>query len=234
MNYELVRSFPINKGFTGFKIFTSHGDNYLVITNQSEEWQTFAFTGSIDANDVKIQRSGGEIKLKGNPIVDCTHCAFKKFGSMGILSKKQNQLHIFTEKFQEEIETEEDKFEEYTSNLSNIKGNYSVSLLEGNELSTLLEGKKKVTCKAPDYMSAIMTRIPIEITTIEESNILPLCKGLNNRDELNKLIASSDELTKAISSYYNFGIYEHLLMEKEIPILVVGIMGKQSGVKVIC
>jgi len=230
-NWTIIYNFKLSPDdrLMGYKIFSNQMDNIILLIKEKGIICN-VFTGSIGAKELTIKAEEFSA-VPGNPLLDSLYCALYKFNPK---DEKKNDLCICFEDFTIDPETEDgyqNKYINYASDLGLTSIFHRVSLKKLNDLEFTLDSGIITSYPKAQFLWVLKTRIPIQITTIEEANMVPLKDGLNQKEEFFKQITESRYLTEAIVNYAHFGIYENILMEINKPLVVVGIVGKQSSGK---
>lgn len=230
-NWTIIHTFPLKttKRLNGYKIYSNQIDNMLLLFYEDDN-ECFSFKGSIGSKEMKIRTEDFSV-VAGNPILDSIYCSLNKFKPKD--EKKPCLCLCFQDyTINSGIEDEyENKYLKYANDLGLSMHFNKIILKKANEMHFNPAEGLQINFPRENFLWQIKTRLPIQITTIEEANMIPLRNGINQKEFFNNLITESRNLTEAIVNYANFGIYETMLNELDKPLVVIGIVGKQSSGK---
>ncbi|CAD8098823.1 unnamed protein product [Paramecium sonneborni] len=149
-------------------------------------------------------------KVIGNPGLDIAKGSFSKFGpnSQFLLKEKKRNIQLyFNQKYSEIAERYLDK-------------------LNVSEIILSFTNIQMTQSKSDQIKNIIFSRSPLQLCTIENSNLIPLNGGFREKTEVQKIISVEQKVKQL-----HLGFLEDHLSNINNKIFVVGILGKQSSGK---
>lgn len=140
-------------------------NEYMLIHDQTKP-ELVAFT-NMSAKNILEQKEQQRENKSGNPIMDVFVEAYNRFGeySQGDINKKLSLLHLTS--------LDEDKVRTYIDEL--CLSDHEHEIFKPENTPELL--KKSIPTPKQQLLQVVHTRIPIQICTIQEGNLEPLCAG---------------------------------------------------------
>ncbi|CAD8183410.1 unnamed protein product [Paramecium pentaurelia] len=194
------------------KIFANFSD--VIILGQLDWSDQKAKTAKIISNLVSQKKfnkqENQEKKAIGNPALDIAKGSFIKFGpnSQFLLKEKKRNINIYANKEYYDI------MESY------------LNIMKVNEIILSSSMLQFAEFKSEQIKDIIFSRVPLQLCTIENSNLIPLNDGFRQQSQTQTII-SVDQKVKQL----HLGFLEDHLSNYNNKIFVVGIIGKQSSGK---
>ena len=164
-------------------------------------------------NQVLKEKNPTANVLYGNPYLDIFHDAYHKFGDYLDANNVERQLNLY------HLTNIKENIKNYLKllPLTNHKQNY----YEVENYESLFQDLNSKSSPRR-FIEMIRTRIPLQLCTLEDCNIIPLIKGRNEQNFAQQNIVER-------CKHLDFGIIEEILTKNEHKkIIVVGVMGAQS------
>ncbi|CAD8181335.1 unnamed protein product [Paramecium octaurelia] len=192
------------------KIFADYSDVIILgQLNQREQKKAKIICNLVSQKKFNKQQND-EKKVIGNPALDIAKGSFIKFGpnSQFLLKEKNNiiTLNINNEYY-------------------NIVKAY-LNVMKVNEIILSSSQLQSAEFKSQQIKNCIFSRVPLQLCTIENSNLIPLNDGFRQESQTQTRI-SVDQKVKQL----HLGFLEEHLSNCDNKIFVVGIIGKQSSGK---
>ncbi|CAD8084762.1 unnamed protein product [Paramecium primaurelia] len=194
------------------KIFADFQD--VIILGQLNSTEVLAKNAKIISNLVSQKKfnkqENYEKNVIGNPALDIVKGSFIKFGpnSQFLLKEKLKHISLYVNK------EYYDKIDPY------------LNILNVNEIILSSSKLQFAEYKNEQIKNIIFSRVPLQLCTIENSNLIPLNDGFRQQSQTQTII-SVDQKVKQL----HLGFLEDHLSNYNNKIFVVGIIGKQSSGK---
>ncbi|KAL4488823.1 hypothetical protein ABPG72_016476 [Tetrahymena utriculariae] len=237
-NYIVKQEISLKQNLSSFKLITTDS-SILLITLYQNNYECYVIQGIEESEDPLIMSSLSDEKSKvGNIVIDKMIKSMVHYGSNSTQIGCPALVHqlFFYEKNQvDKTQNFEKCIEKYFSDCLvykeisfNITHTYkncfnNIDLLL-NKLDSILQAVEPIS--SSDLQFILQTRIPLQLTTIQQSNYLPLKDGLFKQDLMN--VPEVEDQIEQIKKQISFGWIENVvqLQNKEMYIIATG--GRQS------
>jgi hypothetical protein len=200
------------------KLFTDRINTYLVIFTPGRVISKLL--PKCGANYEFRESSDQANDIKGNPIVDFIYSGFLKFGqSRGF---NNHYYHFYNEKiYNTEILN-------YTKELFNGTSMIVNHLRSLNDIKELVNDNTFTHDMVIRLIRILLSRVPIQLCTLENENIIPLIDGkrINFSDNFSRMKKIEEK-----AKFLSFGYIENLLKDINDPVFLCCVIGKQSSGK---
>lgn len=204
----------VGPSFFGISIFADNMNEYLLVHDRHQP-KLMVLT-NMSAKNILEQKEKYTKEIKGNPIMDVFMEAYQRFGEYtnGDTTKKITLAHV--------TKLPEEDIQAYAAELS-LSDHEHVVIPPENVLQLL---QRASSTPSPLLLQVIHTRIPIQICTIQEGNLEPLCGGKREHLKLDKALSIAQR-----SRMLTFGVIEDFMLkgkDQQKRVIVVSVMGAQS------
>ncbi|KAL4466309.1 hypothetical protein ABPG72_022105 [Tetrahymena utriculariae] len=238
-NYIVKQQIPLKEKFSKFKLITTEDACFLLTSYQDNQYECFIIQEVEQQDDsASISNISYEKARIGNIVIDKIIKSILHYGKNqtqigcpGLI----HQLFYFENNQKEKILNFEKSINQYFSDClvyKNIQFNISHSFkncfgnidLLLNKVDSLLKVVDSITVQ--DLQFILQTRIPIQLTTIQQSNYLPLKDGLFKQDLMN--VPEVEDQIEQIKKQITFGWIENMVQLQNKEIYTVAMCGRQS------
>ncbi|KAL4484497.1 hypothetical protein ABPG74_019674 [Tetrahymena malaccensis] len=241
-NYTVKHEIALKQNFSSYKLIVTDASVLLVILYENNQQECYIIKGMEEEQDDDnircITNQSDEKDKIGNILIDkmiksMVHYGgnYEQIGCPGLVE----QLIYYETNLQENIQDFEKRIEKYfkdcleskgiqfkiTCNRLNCFNNINLLLSKIDSLTHIINSISR-----QDLQFILQTRVPIQITMIQQANYLPLKDGLFQQDLMN--VPLDEDQIEQIKKKISFGWIENLIQSQNKEIYVVSIGGKQS------
>jgi hypothetical protein len=201
------------------KLFTDRINSYLIIfTNDQIISKLLPRCG---ANYEFRESDDNQLaEIKGNPIMDFIYSGYLKFGQVKGFSR--HSYHFYHENIYNIniLDYTNDLFRETSMHATYLKSFDNITETLNNNIFT-----RDLILK---MTMMLLSRVPIQLCTLENENIIPLIDGkrINVTDNFSKMKKIEEK-----AKFLSFGYIENLLKDIDDPVFLCCVIGKQSSGK---
>ncbi|KAL4462714.1 hypothetical protein ABPG74_000544 [Tetrahymena malaccensis] len=245
-NYVIKQKIAIDRlRYKDFKIINNQKTVMIIVINQDCQIESYVLTNDSNNEPILIESDIDQDfteRRKGNPMIDNLVESIKNYGQnfVELGCPKQNQLFCYYEEAQPSFQSFnlsykitqylKECFKALQINQQIIfqeKQNFNNIAQLINQVEIFLQ-KSSMPISVNQLKLLLLTRIPIQISTIKQSNYYPLIDGqLQDQDQFQR----SESLLKLedVKKQINFGWFEEVLKNiKNESLYVISIFGRQS------
>jgi hypothetical protein len=216
-NIQSLESFEI-KNLKNVKLFTDKINSYLII--QTAEQIVCKLLPKCGANYEFVESDNKADDAKGNPIIDYIYSGYLKFGQT--LGHDTHHYHFYDEHIYniDVLEYPKSLFNGTTMRVAYLKAVENILDILNNNIFT--------NDMVVRIARVLVSRVPIQICTLENENIIPLIDGkrINFSDNFSKMKKIEEK-----AKFLSFGYIENLLKDVTEPVFLCCVIGKQSSGK---
>ncbi|KAL4478574.1 hypothetical protein ABPG74_006809 [Tetrahymena malaccensis] len=248
LNYQIQDEVNIDRqNYIDFKIIETETLLMLIVIHKDFNIDSYVLANEVqdeeeEKNQVIFQGSNNEEVKIGNYLIDKLVESMKDYGQnfTQLGCPNNNNLFCFYEsdQFNQELNNLNKKINEYLEGcFQTLQSSYQITFNENwnsNNIKYLTDQILQSVQRQPQNIPKdqlqflLLTRIPIQISTIQQSNYYPLIDG-QFRNLLQNQIPDSHYKLKEVKDLISFGWFEKVLeMRKKQPLYVIGIFGRQS------
>ncbi|KAL4484490.1 hypothetical protein ABPG74_019667 [Tetrahymena malaccensis] len=237
-NYIIKQQIELKQNFENFKLITTNDACFLLTSYQNNQIECFIIQEVEQQDDTSSMSNISDEKARiGNIVIDKVIKSMLHYGKNQTSIGCPGLVHqlFYFENNVEKIKNFEKSINKYFSDCliyKNIKFNISHSFkncfdsidLLLNKVDSLLRVVDSIPIQ--DLQFILQTRIPIQLTTIQQSNYLPLKDGMFKQDLMN--VQEVEDQIEQIKKQINFGWIENMVQLQNKEIYTVAMCGRQS------
>ncbi|EAR91741.2 von willebrand factor type A domain protein (macronuclear) [Tetrahymena thermophila SB210] len=238
-NYIVKHQISLKENFKNFKLIITENASLLVTLYANNQYECYLIQGIEDLDDSDNNSNLSEVKAKiGNIVIDKIIKSMVHYGSnYNLIGSPElvHQLFFYENSLDNQIQNFGKCIEKYfdvcmmqkniqfkiTHNQKNCFNNIDLLI---NKLDSMIQNADSITCQ--DLQFIMQTRIPIQLTTIQQANYLPLKDGLFKQDLMN--IPEVEDQIEQIKKQISFGWIESLIQSQNQEMYTVAMCGRQS------
>ncbi|EAR91748.2 hypothetical protein TTHERM_00807920 (macronuclear) [Tetrahymena thermophila SB210] len=238
-NYIVKHQIPLKENLLNFKLIIIENASLLVTLYENNEYECYLIQGIEDLDDSDNNSNLSVVKAKiGNIVIDKIIQSMVYYGNNYKLigcPNQVDQLFFYENSLDNHIQNFGKQIEEYfnkcmlqkyiqfkiTNSEKNCFNNIDLLI---NKLDSMIQNTDSIKCQ--DLQFIMQTRIPIQITTIQQANYLPLKDGLFKQDLMN--IPEVEDQIEQIKKQISFGWIESLIQSQNQDVYTVSMCGRQS------
>ncbi|KAL4489355.1 hypothetical protein ABPG72_019010 [Tetrahymena utriculariae] len=248
LNYQIQDEISIERdNYIDFKIIESQAVLMLIVVNKDFKIDSYIITNEIQDEDevnkeVEFQNfNNQEVKI-GNHLIDKLVESMKDYGQNFTQLGCPNNNYLFC--YYENVQVNSEpvnlykKINQYLEEcFQTLQTNYKITFKENwnsSNIKYLTDQILQCVEKQPQNITKdqlqflMLTRVPIQISTIQQSNYYPLIDG-QFRNQLSNQMQDNHYKLKEVKNLISFGWFEEILEKrKKQPLYVIGIFGRQS------
>ncbi|KAL4462713.1 hypothetical protein ABPG74_000543 [Tetrahymena malaccensis] len=245
-NYIIKEQIPIDRPrYKDFKIIVNISTVMVIVVNQGCQIETYIIQNGQNTfpifNEFDIDQNLTE-KQKGNPMIDNLVESIKNYGQnfVELGCPENNQLFCYYEEAQPFLQSQSlsKKITKYLKEcFDDLQINYQITYSENQNFKNIEQLIEQVKTFLKNSSQPIpidqlkllfLTRIPIQISTIQQSNYYPLING-QLQDQVQFQRSESVLQLEDVYKKINFGWFEEVLKNiKNESLYVISIFGRQS------
>ncbi|KAL4484491.1 hypothetical protein ABPG74_019668 [Tetrahymena malaccensis] len=238
-NYIVKQEILLQENFLSFKLITTDNSNLLITLYQNNIYECHVIQGIEDQEDKLSISSSKEDKSKmGNILIDKMIKSMVHYGSNSTqvgCPGLVHQMFYYEQNQEDEIQNFKKCIEKYFTDCISCK-NISFKITHSsencfdkmdlllNKLETLLQTVDSI--KNSDLQFILQTRIPLQLTTIQQANYFPLKDGLFKQDLMNVPVV--EDQIEQIKKQISFGWMENIIQQQNKNIYTIAMCGRQS------
>ncbi|KAL4484496.1 hypothetical protein ABPG74_019673 [Tetrahymena malaccensis] len=238
-NYTVKNKIQLKQNFSNFKLIVTDTSVLIVILYKNNNQECYIIQGEKDYNGLRsISNQSEESNKIGNILIDKMIKSLVHYGGnneqIGCPNQVE-QLFYYETSLQESSQNLKNRIEKYFNDCLQYKRiSFKITCSQINcfnninqllsKLDYLIQTTNSISCQ--DLQFILQTRVPIQITTIQQASYLPLKDGLFQQDLMN--VPQDENQIEQIKKKISFGWIENLVESQNKQIYVVSIGGRQS------